>query len=723
MFTFVLSTLRSRWAAFLGILVAASTAVALTTACGFLLETGIRGNVNAERLAGVSIIVAADQNISVAHGTGDDRETFEVGATERRRIDAALVDIVATTPGVLSAVGEVSFSAHLLDASGNPTEAPADGVSWGHSWSSAAATSFSIVTGHEPTNPTEIAINEELSRAADVGVGDKVGVIANGTRIEATIAATLSHTPDQLEHQTAIFFADATANQLYGHPGQVDLVTVLVAPGHDITATARSLRDRVDSEAVVITGDDRGRAEFVDSANASVALIAIAGSLGGIAAVVATMVIAGMLALIVQQRHREIALLRAIAATPRQVRRAIKLETVTVVGLGACLGIVPGGWIARGVLGIWRDKGIVPTSFDSPHGILPAAIALAMTIMIGYSAAHIAGRRASRIRPIEALSESSLQPRRIGIVRPLLGSLLIAGTGAVFAVAMNIDGYLAPALVPAIVVLMFLVIGVLAPLLVSAGVWFLSSFTTRLGPTAYLAGMNTRARTRRLASTVTPIVLAIGMAGMGFLQQSTNLDQRAQQSHDRLIGDQVVASTIGLPRAIVDELVAAPMVIDAIGVRTTEVFTGYDLNPTAAVGVTPGDLDQVLDLDVLSGSLDDLTGDTIAISQNLADESDATTGTPMSFHLGDGTPVSYLVVAVFDRSVGFADLVLPDSLIVDHVTNNELNQVFLNVDNARTAGDAAIRAIVDHYPGARHGTTEILIREDDANAKTQSWVG
>ncbi len=723
MFAFVISTLRSRWAAFLGILVAASTAVALITACGFLLETGIRGDVNADRLAGVPIIVAADQNISVTHGAGDDQETFEAGATERRRIEADLVSIVAATPGVLSAVGEVSFSAHLLDRFGDPIEPSAHSVSWGHSWNSAAATSFSIVAGHEPTTPTEIAIDHALSRAAGVDVGDTISVVANGTVINATVSATLGHAPEQLEHQTAIFFATDTAQHLYGHPGQVDLITVLVAPGHDIEATARTLRVTVGPETVVLTGDKRGGAEFVESANASIALIAVAGSLGGIAAVVATMVIAGMLALIVHQRHREIALLRAIGATPRQVRTAIKLETVTVVGVGACLGIAPGAWVARGMLEIWREKGIVPPSFDGPHGTLPAVIALAMTVMIGYLAAHIAGRRASRIRPIEALSESSLQRRRIGIMRSLLGTLLLAGAGAVFMVAMNIDGHLAPALVPAIVVMLFLVVGVLAPVLASAGAWVLSTFTIRLGPAAFLAGMNTRTRAHRLASTVTPIVLAIGMAGMGLFQQSTNLHQRTQQNHQRLVADRVVASSIGLPPSIVSELVAVPIVTNAIGMQTTEVFTDDDLDPTPAVGVTEGDLGTVLDLDVLSGSLDDLIGETIAISQNLANESDATTGTTMSFHLGDGTSVSYRVVAVFARSAGFADLVLPHSLIAHHVTGEELGQVFLDIDDPTTVGQAAIRAVVDRHPGARYGTSDMIVRADDANATTQSWVG
>src|SRR6185436_14779483 len=103
----------------------------------------------------------------------------------------------------------------------------------------------------------------------------------------------------------------------------------------------------------------------------------------------------------------------------------------------------------------------------------------------------------------------------LGGGRLMLGALCLAGTATVFKVAMSIDPYLATALVPALVVLMFVVTAVLAPLFTTIGVHVVSLLTDRLGATGYMAGLNTRARTHRIASAVTPIVLAIGMAGMG----------------------------------------------------------------------------------------------------------------------------------------------------------------------------------------------------------------
>ena len=661
--------------------------------------------------------------MSATSGSGEDRETVTAEATERRRINTALVAKVAATPGVRSAVPEVTFPAHLLDSDGRPVASPTGGPSWGHGWDSAESTTFEIDEGRPPVSQDEIAIDTELARHAGVRVGDAVSVATAGTVVDGTVTATVRHGAGTLEHQSALFFADAALAAMDAHPGQVDLVAVTLRPGADVDAVANDLRAALGDDVTVLTGNARGGAEFIADGNSSLALIAIAGSLGGIAVVVATMVIAGMLALIVQQRHREIALLRAIAATPRQVRRVIKLETLTVAGIGAAIGVLPGLALGRIVLGIWRDKGVVPAMYDSDHGMMPAVVAVLATFMIGWAAARIAGARASRIRPIEALNESSVQRARLSVGRLMLGALCLAGTATVFKVAMSIDPYLATALVPALVVLMFVVTAVLAPLFTTIGVHVVSLLTDRLGATGYMAGLNTRARTHRIASAVTPIVLAIGMAGMGLFQQSTNAAERSHQSRERVIAERVIAGgDVGLPLGIVEELSTAPSVETAIGMQHTEVFFGPDLDPSPAAGLTPGDVGDVLDLDVQSGSLHDLTTGTVAISENMADQTDAELGSTLTFRLGDGHETSSRVIAVFSRSVGFADVVLPQELVAEHVTDANLDAVFIS-GHIPANGEHEVESIVARHPGAEAGGADMVHRADDANAKSQSWVG
>jgi len=722
MFSFVASTLRTRWAAFIGIIVAASTAVALITACGYLLETGVRGTVMPERLSQVSIVVAADQTMSTTSGSGEDRETVTAEATERRRIDAALIADVAATPGVQSAVPEVTFPAHLLDQQGRPVGSPTGGPSWGHRWGSAESTTFEVDEGRAPMAPDEIAIDTQLATHAGVIVGDLVSVTTGGTVAQRTVTATVRHASGSLEHQSALFFADSAPAATERHPGTVDLVVVTLHPKADVDAVADDLRAMLDDDIAVLAGDDMGGAEFI-AGNSSLALIAIAGSLGGIAVVVATMVIAGMLALIIQQRHREIALLRAIAATPRQVRRAIKLETLTVVAIGAAIGVLPGVALGRVVLDMWQDKGVVPTMYDSEHGVVPAFVAVLTTFAIGWAAARIAGGRASRIRPIEALNESSVPRAHRHRGRLLLGAVAVVGTMMVFKVAMSIDPYLATALVPALVVLMFVVTAVLAPWYTVIGVHVVSLITGRLSTPSYLAGVNARARTQRVAAAVTPIVLAVGIAGMGLFQQNTSAAERSEQTRQRVIAERVITGgEPGLSPDIVDELSDAEGVDTAVGMQQTEVFYGPDLDPSPAAGLTAGDIGDVLDLHVRSGALRDLTAGTVAISENMADQTDGRLGTTLTFRLGDGHEASARVIAVYSRSVGFADVVLPQELVAEHVTDVALDAVFIS-GRTTANGEQAVQSTVARHPGAEAGGADLVKRDDDASAKSQAWVG
>ena len=148
----------------------------------------------------------------------------------------------------------------------------------------------------------------------------------------------------RLRVQSAVFFSAAAAAKLYGHPGYEDLVEVTVENGADPADVVATIDREVGASehVVTLTGDDRGKAEFLDSSDSSIRLIAISGSLGGIAMFVAALVLVGMLTLFIQQRQRDVALLRAVGATPRQVRRMISLEALLVTALGAAVGVWPG---------------------------------------------------------------------------------------------------------------------------------------------------------------------------------------------------------------------------------------------------------------------------------------------------------------------------------------------------------------------------------------------
>ena len=132
---------------------------------------------------------------------------------------------------------------------------------------------------------------------------------------------------------TAIFLTDAEAARLAGHPGRVDAIGVLAGPGFD----ASRLRAAAGG-AAVLTGDARGKAEYPELQEARTTLIAVTASFGGLALFIAIFVVASTMGLSIQQREREIALLRAVAATPGQIRRMIAWEAAIVGLIGSAAG-------------------------------------------------------------------------------------------------------------------------------------------------------------------------------------------------------------------------------------------------------------------------------------------------------------------------------------------------------------------------------------------------
>ena len=552
-----LPSLRARWVSFIGVLITVAAAVTLMTATGALLEAGVRGAVPPERLSGAAIVVAGDQSIIEIRGSGEDRESVRSDATERVRLPSSMASRIASIEGVEAVVAERSFPAVLIVAEGTQLPGPAGGPSLGHSWTSATITPFALTSGRPPTQDQEIVVDAELARRAGLVVGDTATLVAGGIPMDAKVVGIATpQSGSSLKQQSAIFFSEQSAERLYVHAGEVDLFGVQLTEGADASDVSKAVRRTLGDDVSVFTGDKRGRAEFVDAAESNMRLIAISGSLGGIGLFVAVLVIAAMLSLFVQQRQREIALLRAMGATPRQVRRLIARETLIVTVVGAALGVWPGLWLASRLAEAMQGRGLLPGTFEIDPGGVPVIVAVGVTLLASQISAYLAGRRGGKVHPVEALTAAAAPSARLGLVRSIAAAVAVAGTGALFLTTKSVRGSLAPAVALGLFCTAVLAVGLLAPLLVRAGLRVLALPVGRLsGAGGFLAVVSTRSQARRLASVVTPLALTVGIAGMTVFQQAT-LDHEARaQSGQRLVADHVVdAGPVGLRPDAIDDL-------------------------------------------------------------------------------------------------------------------------------------------------------------------------
>ncbi|ARX86912.1 ABC transporter permease [Streptomyces alboflavus] len=344
MLSYALQTIRDRKGGFLGAFVALMCAAALITACGTLLETGLRGTIRTERYAAAPVIVSADQNVhktTVKHKKGKTKVKHKAKPiAERAWLPDSVTQRLKDVPGVGKVVPELTF---LAEPSTPPGARDASRPAYGHAWTSAALTPFRIAAGRAPRADTDLVIDRGLADRAGLEPGDRLTV--QSTQAPRTYRVTGIATPGRgdgsgdgaLAHQTALFFSTQEAQRLAAHPGKVTAVGVVPADG----TSADQLKDAVKkalsgTTAQVSAGDDRGPVEFLDAAGARVRLVSIGGAMGGTSLLVAVLVVVGTFALSIQQRHRELALLRAIAASPKQIRRLLGREALIVGAAGEC---------------------------------------------------------------------------------------------------------------------------------------------------------------------------------------------------------------------------------------------------------------------------------------------------------------------------------------------------------------------------------------------------
>ncbi|WP_367041892.1 FtsX-like permease family protein [Streptomyces sp. Je 1-332] len=651
------AAIRFKPAAFVGTFVALMMAALIVSACGILLETGARASVPPARYAGAPVVAAADQRAHFVTGSGESRSDTATPLPDRARIDNSLVAKAGSAPGARVAVPDVTFP---VQSDGKEVTA--------HGWGSTAFTGEKLTAGRAP-HPGEVVI-----AAPGASVGERTTLTtADGPR-----AFRISGTVKAGQGALTAWFTDSDAVRISGHPGRIDAVAVLPKDGVTDAALKSQVAHAVGGKADVHTGDDRSEAEGSELAYAQEMLTGLGGSFGGIATMVAMFTAAGTVALSVGQRAREYALLRAIGTTPRQIRRTIATEALLVAPLAGAVGVLPGIALARWWFGQLKDRGAVPEALDLSISFIPLVSAVGVAVLTALVSGYLAARRPSRIRPGQALSESSVERLRFGWIRTPLGIAAAVGGCVLAGIASSLTGDDAANVALGIVMLFMLAVALLGPL-VARGCAALFGLPLRgAGASASLAAANSRTNARRLASAITPIVLAMAFSSTLVFMHTSEDRVAADQQREGITADHIVtAAGAGASPAGVAKAGQAPGVTSAVGLLKTSVLvpvgSGGDrwLESASAQGVTgsPRDLARVQDLGVRTGTMATLGRGEIAIDAKLADSAKVRTGERLALRMPDGTKATRKVVAMYDRGMGLSQVTLPAPDLKEHLTS------------------------------------------------------
>jgi putative ABC transport system permease protein len=725
MIKLALASLRYRIAASLATFIAVLLGCAMLIACGGLFESGLRLNAEPQRLAGAPIVVTGSSAFKLP-----DEESETVPYTERSGVDAKLATQIAGISGVERALPDVSFPAMLsknavaISKQDSSSDAPATVLS-GHDWISAPLTPYTLREGSAPLAAGQVVLDAKTAADSSLKTGDNVEIAVNG-QPSSFLVSGIAQTDHQVD-APAFFFASSDAQRFSSHPGSVDAIGVFPANGTSADDLAAKLTQQLPSGLSILTGPDRGAAEFAGINASSLPLILLSSVFGGMVLVVIGVVVSATISLSVRQRQRELALLRASGATPKQVGQMVVAETMIVAGVAAILGLVLGRIAGVAIFSLSSQQGVVPAALEFKQGIIPFAGGFIVALLAPYIAATLTARSAAKTRPIQALAEASIPGTDVGIIRRTLAKIFAVVTVGLAIATMFLDPEGASAVGGPAVLTGSIAVGLFAPelldLIISRSEGFIRKVAKKSGT---LAVINTRARATQFAAVLTPITLAVAL-GLGGIYAQTTHDDAAVTNHlEQFKADAVVSSSTGvIAPALLQQVRTTPGVVSAsplvssMGWLENPYDSSHGSDRWPLLGVDAQDQSPVFTTPVTAGSLRDLTGNSVAVPASQADDLGIKVGDQVTVRLGDSSQANVRVVALLDSPSGYGSLVLPTQLLAGHTTAGLPSQILVRGD-----GDlvSAINQRISAWPGTTVGNQDLLASSFTASLDVQAWI-
>ncbi|MGW0331159.1 ABC transporter permease [Streptomyces sp. NPDC003011] len=616
-----------------------------------------------------------------------------VGTTPE--LTQALLDRSTRVPGAASAIGVVKGFTAIADKDGKLIGGGFQ--SEGGNYWDAEDPRYPLVDGHAPRGADEVLVDSETAERAGYEVGDTVRVSVDGPVLTPKITGIFTTDDGNVAAGGSLaLFDTATAQRLFGKTGTYDEIDVKAKAGVSQTALKGEL-DRALPENLVetTTGEQLAadQAELISSSMSGLkqGLLVFA----GIALFVGTFIIANTFTMLVAQRTKELALLRAVGASRRQVTRSVLVEAFVVGAVAAVTGLVAGIGIGAGLRSLMGSLGA--TVPDGPLIITPGTVgaALAVGILITMLAAWLPGRRAAKIPPVAAMSSlHAAATTKSLVLRNTLGALFSAAGIAIVLAATTMSGSDGQAPMGIGAVLLIIGVFILTPLLSRPLIAAASPALRVFGVSGKLARQNSVRNPRRTAATASALMIGLtlitGMTVMaGSLQKSIDKMAAAAIRADYVVS---MANGNGLSPDVekklkqLDDVTAtsplrnAPSRIDG----ETEYLTGVD-------GAT---IRELTDLTIDSGSFT-VGGTRVVVDDDTATSHDWTTGSRFTVSYEDGKKQELSVAGIYEGNQMIQGIMLDNATLSPHQTDPADMQVMVKTSDGSSGAtkDALEKAL------------------------------
>lgn len=668
-----------------------STMLAIVAGVAFLSGTLI-----------LSDTLTASMNRIVADGNADADavvrapETTDVQFGQNGAlIPAEFLAAVEDLPEVGDASVRISGYAQLVGPDGSTVVAQADAATLGFNWiESAALNPFQLTQGRAPIDSREIVIDRASAERSGYQAGDVAQVLTNSHTQTFTIVGIADYGNRSSQGGAgAVIFHRSIAEELLTSPGQVDSIVTTAAAGVSERQLVEALDERLDG-VEVLTGDElvAENQSGVDREVGPFRTFLLVFS--AIALFVAAFIVNNTFSITVAQRSKEMAMLRALGASRRQVTRSVVLEAVAVGSLAGGIGVGAGLGIATMLKTLIQQLNVVLPS--GPIVIEPRSmvVSFAVGLVVAVLSAYLPARGAGRIPPIQALRDVSIEGVGNSRRRLVVGAAAAAtGFGLMFAGQSN--RLIGPVGLGSLIV--FVAAIALAPICVGPVGRFLGLPFAAVGVSGEIAKQNATRNPRRTARTAGALMVGVSLVSFMAVFGASLTTSFGSSLESNFHGTHVIDSGVdggsgGFSNQLGHDVRSAPGISESSEFRLTKAT--IDGEPDADLeGYDAASIGQLLDLGDVDGDLPALGTDGIAIDRGYAKGHDLELGSAVDVGLATG-PRKFTVRAIFDGSewLGsqFIDIAAFDEALPQTLTYR------IYVDGT----DDAVEAAAADYPSA-----------------------
>ena len=701
-------SIRARWGRTLAILFAITASVSFVVG-SFVLADSLRAtfdNLFQELNEEVDLEVRAAQAFE-----GDDA---------RDPIDASIAESIRAVEGVDIAEPILQRFAQLLDSDGDvitPAGGPTIGVSW---QGDDGIQGVTIKDGRAPSGPGEVAIDKATADAENFEVGDTVSYLTDVGTFDGTITATVGlGSADSFGGAQLVALDLDTALVNFGADGKVDAIDIAVVEGADVATVQSAIEEILPPQTEIVTGEEVAQEtaddvnQFVDVFGTGLLIFAF------ITAFVSAFIINNVFQITIGQRLRELALLRAVGASGRQVRWMITIEAFVLGVLATIIGVFGGLLVARGLIAAFDAAG---AGFPDTQTVLQVrTIVIAALVGIGITMVSVIvpSRRASRIPPVAAmrpeLGFAAMRSRRLvaGVVVTVLGvTLFLVG---LFGGPGGTPGLIAFAGGGAL--LLFLGVASLSSTVATPVTrvigWPIEKLFKVPGA---LARQNVARAPRRTSSSASALMIGVALVSSTAVFASSLRSSLVDTLEGAISADYIVtdAGFQGLSPVVSETLADVPELEAVTPIRG---ITGQVDGGTKNFGaVDPVAFEKLVDPDLQEGTVAELGPNELLLHVDPASDLDASIGSTVDVTFQNGIEQTLTVAGIYSDATFGNWLIGLDTLA--EVTDAPARDFFVIAKLAdgvdAIAGDAAVEAAMAPFPQANVQTNAEFLESQEA---------